>query len=322
MDAERAKEIISKFKHKHILVIGDVMLDRYVFGNVERLNPEAPVPVLHAKEEKLATGGAGNVAKNLAALGAKVQLVGVVGQDEIARNLKAAAEKEQYTPTLIVDGKRPTTQKIRYMVRSQQMLRVDYEEKTRVSGEIERQVVEAIRATAEVDAIFVSDYAKGLVTEAVAQTVKGHGVPVMADVKPSRASWFAGVTWLSPNRKEAYEFLGLDQFDNGAMSDEDLAKKLKAKFGSTVFLTLSAGGVYVAGEEEGLVPQEHTIEVADTSGAGDAAAAVIVLGKLAGGSDLEAAELANAAGAVVVSKVGAVAPTPKEILNMIVHTHA
>jgi len=202
------------------------------------------------------------------------------------------------------------------------MLRVDYEEKASVPRETEQQIVAAVKAVSGLDAIFVSDYAKGMVTEAVAQAAKDHSLPIMADVKPSRAAWFVGATWLSPNRKEAYEFLGLDQFDDGGMSDSSLAKKLRDKFGSTVFLTLSAGGIYVAGEEGGHVPQEHSLEVADTSGAGDAAAAVIILAKLAGAGDIEAAELANAAGAVVVSKIGAVAPLPDEIISMIAHKHA
>lgn len=326
LNQKRAKEIIDQFAGKKILVVGDVMLDRYVFGNVERLNPEAPVPILHAKREKIATGGAGNTAKNAAALGASAVLVGVVGDDPVSKKVAKAAEKEGYKTEFVHDASRPTIEKIRYLVRSQQMLRVDHEEAKDVTGSVQQAVREAVEENAKgIDAIIVSDYAKGCVTEAIAKAimnvVKKHYIPLMADVKPSRASFFEGATWLSPNRKEAHEFLGLDQFDNGGVSDVELARKLKAKFGSTVFLTLSAGGMYVVGAEEAHIPQEHEVEVADTSGAGDTAQVAIVLAKLAGASDGEAAELGNAAGAVVVGKVGAVGVSQAELLNMIGHKH-
>lgn len=303
------------------------MLDRYVFGNVERLNPEAPVPVLHAQKEEDATGGAGNTAKNVAMLGGQALLVGVVGGDQAADRVKKAAASENYVASLIPEASRPTTEKIRYVVNNQQMLRVDYEETSAIGAETEKAIIAALQELVQgVDAIIVSDYAKGVVTEAVAKAImrltKEKSLPIMADVKPSRASWFSEVTWLSPNRKEAFEFLGVAQFDNGGLADEDLAKKLRQKFGATIFLTLSARGMYVLGEEEEeQVPQEHEIELADTSGAGDTAAATIVLAKLSGASDVEAAQLGNAAGAVVCSKVGAVGVTSEELLNMISHKH-
>lgn len=303
------------------------MLDRYVYGKVERLNPEAPVPILHAQKEEDATGGAGNTAKNAATLGANATLVSVVGGDRAAERVAEAAKKENYTAVFVSDTSRPSTEKIRYVVNNQQMLRVDYEETRNISSNTEKQVIEKLeKLVSEVDAIIVSDYAKGVVTEAVAKAVmrlvKEKELLIMADVKPSRASWFSDVTWLSPNRKEAFEFLGVDQFDNGGLTDEDLAKKLREKFGATVFLTLSARGMYVLGESEAEhVPQEHEIELADTSGAGDTAAATIVLAKLSGATDVEAAQLGNAAGAIVCSKVGAVAVTQEELLNMVTHKH-
>lgn len=298
------------------------MLDRYVFGKVERLNPEAPVPILHAQEERYATGGAGNTAKNVAALGGKAVLVGVVGKDDIAQKLEKAAREEGYAARLVKDSDRPTTEKIRYLVHSQQMLRVDYEKVKDVADDTQQAIREKIEESAqEADAIIVSDYAKGVITQETAQTILKTGRPIMADIKPSRVNWFSGVAWLSPNRKEAHEFLGLDQFDNGGISDAELARKLKEKFGSTIFLTLSASGIYVMGDKEAHVPQDHTVEVADTSGAGDTVAVVLVLAKLAGATDGEAAQLANAAGAVVVSKIGAVGVSQEELLNMITHTH-
>lgn len=322
MKTEKAKEIISRFEDKNVLVVGDVMLDRYIFGKVERLNPEAPVPILHVKGERFATGGAGNTAKNVTALGAKAALVGVVGHDTAAEKVRQAARREGYEDQLVSD-ERPTTAKIRYTVGSQQMLRVDYEEVKNVAGSVQQALQEKIEEAAkEADVIIVSDYAKGVITEGVAQTIMKVGKPIMADIKPSRVDWFSGATWFSPNKKEAYEFLGIGQYDNGGISDEQLAQKLKERFNATVFLTLSAQGMFVAGETERVyVLQDHAVEVADTSGAGDTAAVVIVLAKLAGASDVEAAQLANAAGAVVVSKGGAVGVTQEELLNMIEHKH-
>lgn len=329
MELARAREIVEQFSTKRVLVTGDIALDRYVFGNVERLNPEAPVPILHAAEEKQATGAAGNTAKNAAMLGAQTTFVGVVGDDAGAQRLKAAAVAEGYEAQLVVDPDRPTIEKIRYLVRNQQMLRVDWEETKEIAGQIEESVIQAIQAAAsEADAIIVSDYAKGVITEKVAQAIlqtgKDKGIIVAADVKPSRAGWFSGAAFISPNRKEAHEILGFNRFENGGREPQELARGLQEKMNCDVFVTLSEKGIYVleTGASEGThVPQEHVVEVFDVSGAGDTAAAVLTLARLSGASAVEAAQLANAAGAVVVQKVGAVGLTQSELLNMIGHSH-
>lgn len=300
------------------------MLDRYVFGKVERINPEAPVPILEAQDEQYATGGAGNVAKNAATLGAKATLVSVVGNDVMAQRLREAITGEGYEAELVVDDMRPTTEKIRYVVGGQQMLRVDYEERQHVAGAVEQTLIEKIKEKIQdAKAMLVSDYAKGAVTQAVAEGImagaKERGIPVMADMKPSRAAYFKGVTWISPNHKEAHEFLGIEHTSKGDMADAELAQKLHQAFEATVFLTLSSQGMYVLGKEgEGeLVPQVHKIEVADTSGCGDTAAVAIVLAKLSGATDVEAAQLGNAAGAIVASRVGAVGVNGEELIAML-----
>lgn len=329
MNADRAKEIVEQFSGKKILVIGDIALDRYVFGNVERLNPEAPVPILHANEERPATGAAGNTAKNAAMLGAKTTLASVVGDDIGAERLQVVAHAEGYTAQFVVDKSRPTIEKIRYLVRNQQMLRVDYEETKEVAGQVEESVIETIeKAASETEAIIVSDYAKGVITQRVAQAVmkisQETGMIVAADVKPSRAAWFAGATFISPNRKEAHEILGFNRFENGGREPQELAAGLQVKMQCDVFVTLSEAGMYVLEKDasEGThVPQEHVVEVFDVSGAGDTATAVLTLARLSGASAVEAAELANAAGAVVVQKVGAVGLTQKELLSMVAHAH-
>lgn len=324
MDAKKAKGIVASFSGKKLLVVGDVCLDRYVFGQVERLNPEAPVPILHARRETVATGAAGNTAKNAAELGARAILVSVVGKDRVATEVLRQTKAEGYKTKCIVDAARPTTEKIRYLVSSQQMLRVDHEETHDIKGKVEAQVMAAVRAAAkQADAIIVSDYAKGVVTRRVAEAVmaasRKHQLPVLADVKPSRGSYFKGATFISPNRKEAHELLGLNQFVQGGAKPAHLARRLKKSFGSTVFLTLSADGMFVLGSQAAgtHVPQVHRIEVADPSGCGDTAAVTILLAKLAGATDIEAAQLANAAGAVVASRIGSVGLTQDELIEII-----
>lgn len=324
----RVTDLVGRFADQKLLVIGDVVLDRYVFGKVERLNPEAPVPVLHAKKEASATGGAGNTAKNAAMLGATTTLISVVGNDQTASEIKAAAEREGYRAVLIQDPSRPSIEKKRYLVGSQQMLRVDYEETHNVEGAVEDQLIAAINEHAQqATGILVSDYAKGVVTEKVAQAIMAaanqQNIPVMADVKPSHIPFFTGVTYISPNRKEAHEYLGLNQHIQGGRSKEELAAMLFDSFKTNVFLTLSEEGMFLlTSEVSGVhVPQVHVIEVADPSGCGDTAAVGLLLAKLVGGTDIEAAQLANAAAAVVAQKTGSVGLTPAELVDMITHHH-
>jgi rfaE bifunctional protein kinase chain/domain len=323
LNFRRAIELVGQFPQKRILVVGDVMIDQYEIGKVERINPEAPVPILHAKSTHSATGGAGNTAKNATALGATCKLVSVVGSDEAADQLEESARSEGYQPVLIRAEDRPTIEKKRFIVGGQQILRVDYEETHDISGAVEEKVVAAIQEEAKsVDAIIVSDYSKGLLTKKVATAILAagneHGIPIMADVKPSHINLFKGVTYISPNRKEAHEYLGLNQHLQGGAPKEELATQLRDTFDTNVFLTLSEEGMFVqTTETEGShVPQAHRVEVADTSGCGDTAAVAIVLAKLSGASDTEVAQIGNAAGAVIAGKIGAVALTQEELLHI------
>jgi len=316
--------LISNFRTKRILVVGDVMIDRYVFGRVERLNPEAPVPILHAKRTQDATGGAGNTAKNAASLGAVTTLVSVTGVDVSGRDLFAIAKGEGYDAVLIADPSRPTIEKKRYIVGSQQMLRVDFEETHPIGSRVEDAVARAIdSAAAACDAIIVSDYAKGTITPRVADALlrasRDRGVPLMADIKPSNIQLFRGASYLSPNRKEAHEYLGLNQHLQGGRPREELARRLRETFSAGIFLTLSEEGMYVlTGDTPGVhVPQAHRIEVADTSGCGDTAAVAITLAKVCGASDVEAALVGNAAGAVIATRIGAVALKPEDLAAML-----
>ncbi len=327
----RATEISNTFTDKKILVVGDIVLDRYIYGVVERLNPEAPVPILHAKREENATGGAGNTAKNAAMLGATVTCIGIVGNDEAADLIDQSATHEGYSPVLVRSKINATIVKKRYTVRGQQLLRVDYEEPIEVSGEIEERLTQEITAHAAlVDAIIVSDYAKGTVSESVARILmkcmKERNIPMMVDVKPSRVSYFTGATYMSPNRKEAHEYLGINEYENGGKKAHELAAMISSSFNTIVFLTLAGEGMYVK-DKEGLgelVSTEYvkSDEVVDTSGCGDTAAVSIMLSVLGGASLAEAAEIGNAAGATVAKKTGAVGITQEELLQTIQKNHA
>lgn len=328
---QRAGEIAKGFSSKKILVVGDVFLDRYIYGKVDRLNPEAPVPILHAKQEEDATGGAGNTAKNAAMLGVTTSCVGIGGNDDVADTLIATARQEGYGLTLIRDSRIPTIIKKRYVVGSQQLLRVDYETIVDSDTAIEDQLIAAIEEQVNnVDGIIVSDYAKGAISERVAQALvvamKSKNIPLMVDAKPSRATYFTGATYMSPNKKEAHEYLGLNALENGGKKAHELAAMISSSFDTTVFLTLSGEGMYVQGlgERGEYVPtsyvREH--EVVDTSGCGDTAALTILLAMLSGATLAEAAEMGNAAGATVARKSGAVGITSEELLHTISDHHA
>lgn len=330
MSQESLLKIVDSFKDQRVVVIGDVFIDHYIRGVVERLNPEAPVPILHAQEESETTGGAGNTAKNAAGLGATTTLISVVGDDEARHRIEEAATHEGYEAKLIQDASRPTIRKVRYLAGGQQLLRVDYEKVHDISDQVEDQLLALITevVTPECGAIIVSDYAKGVITARVAETIMSlaatHHIMVGADVKPSRAAFFKDATLISPNLKEAHEYLGLNPLEHHGQQPETLALQLSEKMRATVFLTLGAAGMYIYTKEgKGMhIPQEHVVEVFDVSGAGDTAIAALTLALRAGATPEEAALIGNAAGAVVVGKIGSVAITPVELKNMLMHQHS
>ena len=320
---KRAKEITSKFSSQKVLVIGDAMIDHYVLGVVQRVNPEAPVSLLNVKEKRDMSGGAGNAAKNVATLGAATTLLTITGDDPAAFRLKEIAEAELYKVYPIRDGSRPTIQKSRYMANHQQLLRVDEEEKHPVSPEIEKQIIADMEKLQEgITAIVVSDYDKGFITPNVASAIiaiaHDRSLPIIADLKANHVPLFKGVTAITPNRKEAHEFLSLNWPDE-KKPPEYLAQELSKMMKSDVFVTLGDEGIYLRdrdGEEFHINPARK-IEVFDVSGAGDTVVATLALSYASGATAFEAGELANAAGAVVVGKVGSVAPTVEEILEMV-----
>lgn len=286
------------------------MLDTCVQGAVERINPEAPVPIFDAQATTHSPGGAANTAANLSSLGAEVSVVGVVGRDDAGTTLCRCC-KGNLIP--VVDPDRPTTEKTRLVVGRHHVLRIDRGVQWKIWSPVENTVIQVIRSIgAQVDAIMVSDYAKGVITERVSRAIFDTGLPIMADVKPVNARRFIGATMVSPNLREAREITGV-QYG----SEHDVAFELRRIMDADVFLTLGERGIYLqTGAEQGLrVPVGGDVEVADTCGCGDTAAAVILLARLAGATDTDAATLANRAGAWVATQVGVAQPRVEHLVN-------
>jgi len=304
-------ESLRKFEGKKVLVVGDVMLDQYSYGSIERMSPEAPVAVLNKSSESYVPGGAANVACNLVALGAKVSLCGVIGKDENGDRLVDILKKKGVDTKLIVtDTSRQTTLKHRVVAGNQQMLRIDDESVVRIDRAIEKKVLAKLKPIApKQDGVILSDYAKGFFTEAVVKLFTGKrrtGV-VVADIKPVNKHMFIGVDVLTPNLKEAREMSGL----NGI---EEIGKSLRNYFGANVVVTRGGDGmsVFPKGGKHIHVPTKK-VRIFDVSGAGDTAVSVMTMG-LVGGLDLVGAcKLANIAASVVVQDPGTSTITIEEL---------
>ena len=314
MDVKRAHEIFSHCLGKRVLVIGDIMLDTYIEGTVDRLNPELPAaPLLTIRSERHSTGGAGNIAKNLTALGGEVVLYGIIGHDAAGSAVEVAAAEEGYSANLY-RAARCTVVKTRYLCGGRQLMRVDRDNLEEFSSKNEERLLERVKTLLpRFDAVFISDYAKGMITQSVASQVirmcEEAGKISFVDGKPGLGEALCGADFISPNLGEGRQFLGTRP-DDTDLGPSGVAHLLQEKFNTNVFLTLGADGMRVCrrGSVSDLVLQTHRVAVADTSGCGDTAAAMILLATLAGATNREAAELANAAGAVVASQVGAASP--------------
>ena len=299
-----------------ILCIGDVMLDEFVYGEVSRISPEAPVPVLAVGPKgasETAVGGAGNVARNIASLGARCIFVGVVGNDSPGRSIKSMLSRRsgRIAPHLVVDRSRPTTRKLRFVSRhhSAHLLRGDWEDATPVSAKTEAQLLKRVlTALPRADAVVISDYAKGTLTPRLVRAVTARArrlkVPVVVDPKAADFAIYRGATVITPNRGELGQATGLPVTSASeiAAASRALMRRVASE---AVLVTLSEDGMLL--QERGAKPVHapaHAVTVRDVSGAGDTVAAVLSI-MLALGADLEAAmRAANAAAAIVVGKRG------------------
>ncbi len=299
---ERAKEIINRFPQERILVVGDLMLDKYLWGKVERISPEAPVPVFEVERETVNLGGACNVANNISALDAKAYIIGVTGNDNNAQILKKLLTERGIEPVLVEDDNRPTTVKTRVIAVSQQLIRIDRENKDKLSPEIERRILEKIDSVIDdIDAVIVSDYGKGVITKNVMEKLLSSGKMVFVDPKPSNCHLYKHITIMTPNRKEAYQCAKADE----DVSVEDVGRKIMEYLEiDRLLITLGAEGMALFEGNEITKIKARAKKVFDVTGAGDTVIAVLTLSKVAGATWKESACIANFAAGYVVGEIG------------------
>jgi D-beta-D-heptose 7-phosphate kinase/D-beta-D-heptose 1-phosphate adenosyltransferase len=321
LSRKRAQALIESFRNQPILVLGDLMLDVTISGVVERVSPEAPVPVVRVSKENATLGGAGNVVRNLAALGARALPLGVVGQDEAGRRI-CSLFKEQGLPIrgILESSTRPTTVKSRIVAGRQQMLRFDREIHTWLSGEDQRTLGKRVRSLWDgAQALILSDYDKGAISPGLLEDLlpeaRKRGLIVAVDPKMRNFSGYQPVSVITPNRGEAARAMGRQVESDTEI--EAAGRGIQEKLGHPlVVLTLGEAGIAVF-EPDGPVTRIRTTarEVFDVSGAGDTVVAVLTAALAAGASPVESAALANAAGMVVVGKLGTAVARTEELLD-------
>lgn len=306
---QRLLKILENFRNKKILVIGDIMLDKYIWGDVSRISPEAPVQVVHVQKETYAPGGASNVASNISALNGKVFMVGIVGNDESKNILLNELKKIGVnTDGILTDNDKPTTQKVRIVGKSQQLLRVDYEKKEHVHKDIEDSLINFLKKTIrDVDVVVVSDYAKGVITpeicDVLIQMSKEHNKAVIVDPKPKHLNLYSNVTLITPNNAEASEMTNIE--DGSDESVLEIGSKLLKYLNANVLITRGEKGMSLFEKNSKIthIPAKAR-EVYSLIGAGDTVVAALALALASDANFEEAAALANIAAGIKVGKIG------------------
>jgi rfaE bifunctional protein kinase chain/domain len=316
--------IVSRFKEISALVVGDIILDEYFWGKVDRISPEAPVPVVTVKKETQLLGGAANVVNNIRSLGGQVFLSGLVGGDERGRKILNLLE-ERGVPTggVFIDPRRPTTVKSRIVAHSQQVVRFDRENQTSLSQGYADSLISYVRDTVpHADTVVIADYGKGVVTEelvkAVTQIAKQEKKPVLLDPKIGRFHLYRDVTLVAPNSQEASLAAGIEIVDGRSL--KEVGEKLLDRFNcEVVLITRGEHGMalFERGRKKEFPVQTTAIEVFDVTGAGDTVIGVMALVLAAGASFREAAVIANYAAGIVVGKLGTATVTPGELKEAI-----
>ncbi len=319
MPNSRLDKIMDGIAGRHVLVIGDVMMDEYVWGNVRRISPEAPVMVVEVDRESYMPGGAANVVNNVQALKGKTSMIGVIGDDEHGRRLAACLSDTGVDVSgLVIDHARPTTRKTRIIAHSQQVVRVDRESRRKLSGSVMKKVAALVEERLpSVDIIVFSDYDKGMASSALVNSViegaRKHGKRVVVNPKPRNARQFKTAAIISINQSEAEGVSGIgitDQRDLRRVS----ARLLSLLKPEALLITRGPQGMRVLtadGDAEDI--PAHLVEVYDVAGAGDTVVSVMALSLASGAEIREAAVLANCAGGAVVRKVGVATVTLAEI---------
>ena len=328
MNSGRVKEILDNFKNKRVAVVGDLMLDVYVWGKVSRISPEAPVPVVHVKRKTFCLGGAANVMRNIVSLGGKAIAFGIIGEGDNGEKLRELMLEESVDiSNVIIDSDYVTIEKQRIIADSQQLARVDYEDSDIVTDsqreKITNKLIDGINSD-EIDAVIFEDYAKGLLNagmiNSVVEVAKAKGVPVSLDPHPSHKMDIKGLTLMTPNHLEAFGLAGVYVKDiiDPVVEDPTLVE-VAEKINSyccieKLLITLGAKGMilFEAGNKPVHIPTMAK-EVYDVTGAGDTVIAVNTLAILGGATGHEAAVIANHAAGIVVGRIGTSSVSKTEI---------
>lgn len=322
----RVRELLDRACNARVLVIGDIMLDQFIWGRVGRISPEAPVPVVEFQRESVMPGGAANVARNLTGLHVSTKLVGIVGRDDSAKNLKRLLREERVGCDGVVTlPNRPTSIKTRIIAHQQQVVRVDREATTDLDARVTRRLLGVIeQELPSCAAVIVGDYGKGVVTQALLVRVKflcrARGIWLSMDPKPVHHLDLAGLSLITPNRKEAFELAGLNDEDH---TTEPLQNEPLLRVGEILLTRLQPALLLITLGDQGMLlcrrgDQPFHIptvaqEVFDVSGAGDTVIATFTLAIAAGASPFEAAILSNHAAGVVVGKIGTAKVSREEL---------
>jgi len=307
-----------------IVVLGDVMLDEFIWGDVSRISPEAPVPVVEIKRESTHPGGAANVMANLLALGAQACVIGVVGEDAAAEKLRASLRSEGGGRTedlLVNDSSRPTTIKTRIIAHNQMVVRADRERRSPVTGVTEERIIAAAKAALEnAGALVISDYDKGVITPRILSEVlpAAYGrMPVLVDPKIRNFDSYRPATLVTPNHHEALRLTNLEEDSDDSLTAA--ARQIRSRVGCDAVLITrgNRGMMLVEADGDPVFVETSAREVFDVTGAGDTVIATLAAALAAGASMTEAAMLANHAAGIVVGKLGTATATAEEVLDSI-----
>jgi D-beta-D-heptose 7-phosphate kinase/D-beta-D-heptose 1-phosphate adenosyltransferase len=324
IDKQRTSELLREIENRSIVVLGDVMLDEFIWGDVTRVSPEAPVPVVDIRRESTHLGGAANVLANLLSLGAKACVVGVVGDDFAGERIRLSAQDKSALQTkgaLIVDKSRPTTIKTRIIAQNQMVVRADREHRTPVDGETEGRIIRAVKAAIEdAHALVVSDYDKGVVTPRILSEIlpAAYGrIPVLIDPKIRNFDSYHPATLVTPNHHEALRLAGLEEDSDDTL--RRAAQMIRKRLGCDAVLITRGdrGMMLVEGDGNPVNVKTAAREVFDVTGAGDTVIAALGAALAAGASMAEAAALANYAAGIVVGKLGTATASAEEVLKSI-----
>jgi D-beta-D-heptose 7-phosphate kinase/D-beta-D-heptose 1-phosphate adenosyltransferase len=319
MNRERVQELLNQFTGKTILIVGDVMLDEFIWGKVGRISPEAPVPIVEVTSETYRLGGAANVAANIRELGGKPIPIGVIGKDETGNRVLELLKELEIEGFAVARDDRPTTLKTRIIAHNQQVVRADWESRQPLSAPLNLALSTAfVKFLPQASAVIVSDYDKGVVNRELLSTIlpkaRAAGVPVFLDPKVHHADYYRPITVITPNQREAELLTGIAITDQGGL--EEAGEKLLEKF-ECEYALITCG-------EEGMALFDHTVshhlptyarEVFDVTGAGDTVIATLALASAAGATMEESATLANHAAGIAVGKVGTATVTREELLS-------